>query len=74
MGAAGAEKWRLKRGRHGPESRCEWEATAAGLRCEAERAAADSRSGKGGDRDLRLGDWETLAGGVPGNKEEEMWG
>lgn len=33
------------------------EAAASGLRCEAERATADSGSGKGGDRELRSGEW-----------------
>lgn len=32
-------------------------AAASGLRCEAERATADSGSGKGGDREPRSGEW-----------------
>lgn len=50
----------------GLELRCEREeATAAGARCEAERATADSRSGKGGDRARRLGECEWPGRGCP---------
>lgn len=37
-------------------------AAASGLRCEAERATADSGSGKGGDRELRSGEWACWLG------------
>lgn len=68
-------KRRLKRGRRGLESRCKREeVTAAGVRCEAERATAESRSGKGGDAARRLGECERLSLGCPGRQQAGKWG
>lgn len=62
----------------GCEPACEWEeATAAGLRCEEERATADSKSGKGGERERErgVGCWKSPVGGVLAPRSRKcVWG